>query len=177
MRVGVLTELQNGAAGRGGRQAARPAAIPHSPGIPRRGQRPLALSLLARRGANNITLRGFRSLRSRYPSSLAAGPLQKEKGWKKTRGRRPLAFFAGRPQGHSSLTKGFRSLRSRYPFSLAAGPWQKVEERKSALRGRRPLALFRRPALTKASFRRAGHQKSAAAFAAAPFPFSSFCGE
>ena len=100
--------------------------------------------------------------------------------------RRPLAFFAGRPQGHSSLTrdsapygraipprsprgrttsltKGFRGAakgRLRYPFSLAAGPWQKVEERKSALRGRRPLALFRRPALTKASFRRAVQQKT-----------------
>jgi len=91
MRVGVLTELQNGAAGRGGRQAAQPAAIPHSP----------------RDSA--------------------------------TCGRR----------GHPSLTQGFRGAakgRLRYPFSLAAGPWQKVEERKSALRGRRPLALFRRPA-------------------------------
>ena len=48
MRVGVLTELQNGAAGRGGRQAARPAVIPHSPGIP---LPTVALSLLARRGA------------------------------------------------------------------------------------------------------------------------------
>ena len=116
--------VQRGAAA--GKRRGRRSFLTHQ-GIPRRGLRPLALSPPAGRTA----LPGDSAPYGRaIPARSPRGPLQKEEGWKKARGRRPLAFFAVRPlrkrtfDGPSSKKAPQLSLRRHFlflPFAVSEG--------------------------------------------------------
>ena len=122
MRVGVLTELQNGAAGRGGRQAARPAAIPHSPRDS--AARPKAACAIPSRSPRGRTtsLSGDSAPYGRaIPSRSPRGPCKRRKGGKRRAAGGRWRFSPAVPY-ESKLSTG-RPAKNAAAFAAAPFPF------------------------------------------------------